>query len=454
MFSSLLIKPSQVDLVIYHGCCSDGFSSALASYCYFKKSNGMNSNGKTVEYFAASFNQPPPDVTGKNVLICDFSYKKNILREMISKASSLAVIDHHESAQLELNEISDEYKVFDMFHSGAYLTWKFFFPETEVPLFIEYVEDNDIWIKKMPMTEEITCYTYSLPFEFTEYEKMLDEQYIKNVAIPVGTGMKRQNDIYANEALNYCSQRFIKIDDEFFIVAYINSTVLKSEIGNRALTKFPYCDFSVIYSINGNQTTFSLRSSNEKTNVSQVATKFGGGGHRNASGMSVYNSTLLPAFHYDNGTMSKFFESNFIEINKELCLAKVLGGPNSPSVLGKYLMQITQEKINRTETRPLQKCCAVMRTKLNDPEFYLNFKALIIESQMDFSDETEYNVFCQNSEIARNLKDVFLSLGGKYNFKSLSLYNSENRIKFNISNRSKKNSEPFDFFDFISESNS
>lgn len=31
-----------------------------------------------------------------------------------------------------------------MDHSGAYLVWKYFFPDTDIPLFIRYIEDADL----------------------------------------------------------------------------------------------------------------------------------------------------------------------------------------------------------------------------------------------------------------------------------------------------------------------
>lgn len=425
MYTSLTLKPAKVDLVIYHGKCADGFTSALAVYKYFKEFNGVNENGNVVEYFPASFNQSPPNVENKNVLICDFSYKKNILLQMISKAKSLAVIDHHESAQLELIDIPDEYKLFDMNHSGAYLTWKFFYPEPEVPLFIKYVEDNDIWLKQLPFTEEITCYTYSLPFEFEEYEKMLDDSYIETIAKVIGSGMKRQNDIYIKDAMSHCVKRFVKIGEEYSIVAYVNSTVLKSEIGNKVLSKYPYADFSAVYSMDDNFTTFSLRSLDDKTNVSQIATKFGGGGHRNASGISVYNSSLLPVYHIDNGAMYKFLESDFLLPYTNTEVIKVSSCYMNPKILGKYLMQVVQEKISKTETRPLQKCCSVLRTKCNNSTYYQMFKFLIIESQIIGSTKYEYNIFYTDiSNITQNIMDVLNKI------KDFTIYESENRIKF------------------------
>ena len=39
-----------------------------------------------------------------------------------------------------------------MTHSGAYITWKYFFGDDEVPLLIKYIEDNDIYVIKLVIT--------------------------------------------------------------------------------------------------------------------------------------------------------------------------------------------------------------------------------------------------------------------------------------------------------------
>ena len=64
------------------------------------------------------------------------------------------------------------------------------------------------------------------------------------------------------------------------MIAYVQSNVLKSDIGNYLVKKvFPKCDFSVIYSYDEitKQTKYSLRSDNQKEDVSIIAKFFLGG---------------------------------------------------------------------------------------------------------------------------------------------------------------------------------
>ena len=422
------LNPKDVNFVIYHGNCSDGFASALAVNQYFKKTMGSDSH---VEYFAAKFNQPPPDVSGKNVLICDFSYKFPMTKKILDTAKSLLIIDHHKSAEIELAEVSDKNKIFDMKHSGAYLTWKYFFPTEDVPLLIKYVEDNDIWIKAMPNTREVTSYVFSLPFEFQEYEKLLDPNELTRI-IPIAQGMQKQNEYYIEKAVPYAKMKFVKIENKYYFVAHINSTVLKSEIGNRALSKYPNCDFSAIYSTDGKATYFSLRSDDLRTDVSLIATKYSGGGHRNAAGLSVYGTLELPGqlldddimygllnnVHYKKCNINQQKEDNVVFLN----------ATHNRKHIGKYLLQ-ERTKEKKYGDRVLQQWCNIVRTNTRNPDFY------------DYSDlACVWNYDGQNNKVWVSLTwaDSFddehkLSLSEQYSLcADFKCVNSENRVTFSV----------------------
>ena len=56
-------------LCIYHHNCADGFTAAWV----VKKAFG------NVDFHPGKYNEPPPDVTGRDVIIVDFSYKYDVL---------------------------------------------------------------------------------------------------------------------------------------------------------------------------------------------------------------------------------------------------------------------------------------------------------------------------------------------------------------------------------------
>ena len=61
----MIVEPSSVNCVIYHANCTDGFGSAYSAWKLL---------GNRAEYYACKHGTPPPDVTGKNVVILDFSF--------------------------------------------------------------------------------------------------------------------------------------------------------------------------------------------------------------------------------------------------------------------------------------------------------------------------------------------------------------------------------------------
>src|ERR1700722_10011049 len=108
-------------LVIYHANCQDGFTAAWAVW---KKHPDW-------EFYAAKHGDAPPDVTGRDVYMVDFSYKLPILVDMLEKANRLTILDHHKTAEAEVQALLPMdpagiklHVTFDMEKSGARLTWE------------------------------------------------------------------------------------------------------------------------------------------------------------------------------------------------------------------------------------------------------------------------------------------------------------------------------------------
>jgi len=90
-------------MCIYHGNCADGFGAAWVV---------RKALGDDVEFVPGVYGQEPPDVTGKDVVIVDFSYKYDVLRALAVAANSIIVLDHHKSA-------ADDLVRFEQFHAGV-----------------------------------------------------------------------------------------------------------------------------------------------------------------------------------------------------------------------------------------------------------------------------------------------------------------------------------------------
>lgn len=266
-------------ICLYHASCMDGFGSAWVVYQKFQNA---------CEYIPAQYGEDPPDVTGKEVFLVDFSYKKDVMVKMAKKAKRITVIDHHKTAEADLEplfEMDGKYSnisgTFDTNHSGAMLTWRWFFPDYDAPLFLKYIEDRDLWNWKLPMSKEINLAmaTYLRTFavwnrKFGGLHNLVDFELI----IAQGKALVRDLDA----AVESLASRAWEIEIEGFIVPSVNCTGKHiSELGNALCRGKP---FSATFFDLKDCRIYSLRSDEDGEDVSEIAARFGGGGHKHAAG--------------------------------------------------------------------------------------------------------------------------------------------------------------------------
>src|SRR5258706_11486244 len=117
-----MLKPQTI--CIYHGNCADGFGAAWVVREHFKHLQSSQDIGLgediLVDFHAGIYQTPPPDVVDRDVIIVDFSYKRAVIEKMLENCKSMIIIDHHQSAILDLASLVHEKLtvVFDVNHSG------------------------------------------------------------------------------------------------------------------------------------------------------------------------------------------------------------------------------------------------------------------------------------------------------------------------------------------------
>ncbi len=264
------MDPNSVNVVIYHADCTDGFGAAYSAWKCL---------GNRAEYYACKHGTPPPDVTGKNVVILDFSFNNATTKKMIESAENLLVIDHHKSAVVELHDIPNTR--FDMTKSGAMLSWEFFHPGKEHPKFIGYIEDRDLWKWELPYSKEFAAAFDMVPFEFEEFEKFEDDSVFDD-AVKRGSYILAYSKTVVKKVCEKAQPR--KMDGKEVLV--VNASHWMSEIGSRLA---PDCDFALIWywDHEAKHTKVSLRAFHDTVDVAEVSKKFGGGGHRKAAGFQL-----------------------------------------------------------------------------------------------------------------------------------------------------------------------
>jgi oligoribonuclease NrnB/cAMP/cGMP phosphodiesterase (DHH superfamily) len=263
--------------ILYHGNCYDGFGAAYAAW---------KALGDTAKYIPVSYGNPLPEMPDAEVVyILDFSYSKEILLEL-AKKTSVIVLDHHKTAQENLAELvslkenqlcpndANPFVIFDMDHSGAYLAWDFFHPSKPVPKLIMHLEDRDLWRFKLEGSKEIHSALVSLPFDFKVWDTLDADSLIAEGAACLRFESSVVDKIVSKSWVG-------EIDNHK--VPMVNTAAHWSEVGHALLDKYPEAPFAACFTVFNDSVMWSLRSRID-FDVSEVAKKFGGGGHRQAAG--------------------------------------------------------------------------------------------------------------------------------------------------------------------------
>lgn len=306
-------------ICIYHGNCADGFTAAWAVWKRF---------GDNFDYHPGIYQNEPPTVDGRDVVLVDFSYKRDVMAALRTHARSILVLDHHKSAADDLayrggnfgidlakysgrlswerhleNVAQDEmegvhdsvYCLFDMERSGAAMAWDFFHPDAPTPHLIAYVQDRDLWRFKLPHSREVNAAVFSFEYRFDWWDTLADS-LANNMhdVVSQGAAIERKHHKDVAELVRV-TRREMVIGGHWVPVANLPYT-LTSDAGN--LMCQPYASpnlqgemvtppFAACYWDTPEGRVFSLRSLPDGADVSEIAKKYGGGGHKNASGFRL-----------------------------------------------------------------------------------------------------------------------------------------------------------------------
>lgn len=291
------------DICIYHGNCDDGFGAAWAIWKRW---------GNEIAYVPGVYGNPLPGVAGKHVLFVDFSAKRAEIDAMAQVAKSIVILDHHKTAEADLSPFKINFSDgvmrvedvpdllrgcseldrpaiiagFDMNQSGAVMAWDFAHGiecNDPPPTFLAYIQDRDLWrfafgdrtrqfsaaLRTYPMTFETWDALATKPDELVEQGAIVLKAHQANIA-------KFIADAYQDDVGGHT-------------VPVVNVPYhYASDTAHALLKAFPSAPFTACWFRRGDgMIQYSLRSEDSRLDVSEIAKKFGGGGHRNAAGYQV-----------------------------------------------------------------------------------------------------------------------------------------------------------------------
>jgi hypothetical protein len=279
-------------ICFYHAGCPDGFGAAWAAWKAW---------GPQGEYRPRGHDDAlrPQELAGAEVVFADIAPPNAGLRQLAREAARVLVLDHHVSAlerfraepDLAAEVAARGHEVrFDLEHSGATLAWRHFHPDAPPPALLRYVEDQDLWRWRLPDSEAVNAAIHSYPRRFEVWDELAKAPVERLVA--EGVPIARAQRIEVERAL--LSAHAVTVGG--LRLEAVNALFLRSQIGHELASRRVHgAPCGVVYRVTGRRIDCSLYSIGD-FDVSRLAARYGGGGHRNAAGFHVTLADWLERF--------------------------------------------------------------------------------------------------------------------------------------------------------------
>jgi len=220
----------------------------------------------------------------EQIWIVDFSFKPEIMEEVFKKTTDIVWIDHHKTA--------DEYKYSrgikglriteDKKFSGCELTWQYVHPDLPMPRAVELIGDRDKWAWKFGddtawFNQAIKLYDHKPTDEIWITLLFSDKQdkQCKSIMVEGSICLKFRDSI----CKDYCDHYGFETKFEGYKCFANGIYMFGSEgFGDR----FKKYDICISYEFTSKNWIVGLYSTT--IDVGEIAKKYGGGGHKGASG--------------------------------------------------------------------------------------------------------------------------------------------------------------------------
>lgn len=260
-------------VILYHADCNDGFGGAWAAWKKF---------GDSADYIPIEHQKPlPKRLSGRKIFFIDIIPDETTLKKVISENVSVIAIDHHKTSEPKMS-LFKEYS-FDNNHSGSVLAWQYFHPEKPAPKLLLFIEDMDIWKWEYPQTGHFISALSLYDYDFNTWNQIASEiedpekfkKYLYKGAIISD---------YDKNVVKWLAETAIKAEFEGYKIYAVNAPhFINGLVANSLAAKLP--PFAVSWSQDKDTIHVSLRSDGS-IDVSEIAKKYGGGGHKAAAGFS------------------------------------------------------------------------------------------------------------------------------------------------------------------------
>lgn len=220
----------------------------------------------------------------EKIYVVDFSFKPETMKSVLKKTQEIIWIDHHKTA-FEYNYGIDLRGIRDKQYSGCELTWIFLCSEV-IPKSVILIGDRDKWAWKYG--EETAQFNMGLrmfPHKPKDeiWEKLIHHQADLSEVIDAGKICIKFRDQFCSD---YIESYGFETTFENYECFANGIYMFASEAFGKKMEQYDIC---LSYEYLGNKWIVGLYS--EEIDVSIIAKKYGGGGHKGAAG---FECLLLP----------------------------------------------------------------------------------------------------------------------------------------------------------------
>lgn len=279
--------------IIYHDNCIDGFGAA------FIAARALESKGEDYVLIPARYNNSwshylsltQPEDT---IYILDFSFDPESIEEICAIHKEVVWLDHHKSAidawDVDGRVVPDNLElVLDNSRSGTGITFDWFYSSTIRPMWVNWVEDRDLWkFQYGEASKQFHAVISSHPREIPIWQTLLAvgsyddyETLLREGEAILRAHKQRVKEIADGSAVP------IVIDGQKGFAANCNG-YFASDVGHE-LAERSGTFGATWYQNESGDIKWSLRAaSNNKVDVAKIASNGrNGGGHRSAAGFTT-----------------------------------------------------------------------------------------------------------------------------------------------------------------------
>ena len=282
------VQPNDIDAVVYHYPCPDGFLSAVIAFSVRPHALFLPvTHSSKLSHIA-------PQIKGRTVLFVDIAPSSPSDLKQWEMADYL-ILDHHATNRDTLSAVSPRNAKFDMNSSGCGLAFQYFYPGQIPPVLLKYIELYDLWKHH----NEPDCAEFLLGFHNIVpdcvmcWDSVLRMKNPHRLFVPTGHVLMKPRNKSIHFFASHADLRLLN-GRRLWVVNVTDRSII-NEIGYEICRKNGD-DAALMWYYNHKQHVCICRLRSQSMDVGLLAKELGGGGHTCSSSFKFQGSNIEKLF--------------------------------------------------------------------------------------------------------------------------------------------------------------